>query len=48
MGLISKLLPSNDATEFECNDCGNEFSKAFRPEETPTCPNCDSFDLDEG
>jgi len=47
VGLMGKLLPSDDATAFECNDCGNEFSKAFRPEETPTCPGCGSFDLDE-
>jgi peptide subunit release factor 1 (eRF1) len=48
MGLIDKILPSNDAEEFACNDCGHEFDKVVRPEETPTCPDCGSFDLDNG
>ncbi|MFB6302014.1 MAG: hypothetical protein ABEH78_04050 [Haloferacaceae archaeon] len=46
MGILDKLLPSG-ATEYECNDCGNEFEKMFRPEQKPTCPDCDSLNVDE-
>lgn len=48
MGIIDKILPSSDKEEFACNDCGNDFSMVVRPEETPTCPDCGSFDLDNG
>lgn len=41
-------LPSSDATEFEWNDCGHQFSKTVYPEETPDCPECGSFDLQGG
>ncbi|MFB6080530.1 MAG: zinc ribbon domain-containing protein [Haloferacaceae archaeon] len=51
MGLIdflSDLVASGGADEFECNDCGNSFTRLVGPGETPTCPACDSFDVDRG
>lgn len=46
MGLTDLLLP-DESNEFECNDCGYSFTKEPRPGETPTCPECDSYDLAE-
>lgn len=46
MGLLDKLGLGSASEEFECNDCGNDFSMVTRPEENPTCPQCDSFDVE--
>ncbi|MFB6080531.1 MAG: hypothetical protein ABEJ81_06000 [Haloferacaceae archaeon] len=47
MGLIDKLMPSSGAEEYECNECGNTFSRMTGPSENPPCPECGSLDLDE-
>lgn len=45
MGLKDLLTPTDHSTEFECRNCGNDFSRELRPEETPECPECGSTDL---
>ena len=32
--------------EFECRGCGSRFEKLVRGSETPTCPSCNSSELE--
>lgn len=46
MGLKDMFTPTNLANDYECNNCGSEFSKELSVDETLTCPQCGSEDVD--
>lgn len=45
MGLKDMFTPTNLANDYECNNCGSEFSKELSVDETLTCPQCGSEDV---
>ena len=45
MGLKDLLTPTDHSIDFECRNCGHEFSTELTPGEDPTCPDCGSTDV---
>lgn len=47
MGFKDLITPTDHRVEFECSDCGHSFKKELRPGENATCPECDSFNVEQ-